>query len=233
MKFRLSSPHIQIILLGNVFAALSPFTSCKETLPDYQPPANVFEGTVAFNYALTLTENRLHILPQLKNVFDETFQDTASLLGTVKIQSVRDPSVTKSFAVTYANLLSTASIDQQTKIMTVDPQQVIRFDFAWDFVDDSTRDMRTQFFEYMPDTTCELTQYAISRCLAFTESFVVTGNIQLFKQTGPIYFSNEYDLCFVSRYIGGRWCPIVITDQPCHRPPEPLRCEPTDFSPVQ
>lgn len=218
------------IALLLILALLSlSFGPCNESLPTYQEPAKVFSGKIEGSYGLTIAENTMAIFFTITNNFDETFQGDASMKGSIEIVSMRDPSVRKTFAIGPANISQSRGYDRTTGRLTIDPRDSIKFQVHWNLIDDNGRDLRTSFFKYIVDPTCDL------RCLAFTEDFSIRGNVILFKQTGPVFAEQSvYSFCFVSNWVNPKHCPPIITSAPCNfRPPQLGKdCLPTYFGPI-
>lgn len=224
MKIRDSYTLLLIIL---TLLSLS-FGPCDESLPVYEEPVRVFSGKIEGSYGLTVAENTMVIFFTIWNNFDETFQGDANLTGTIEIVSMRDPSVRKTFAISAANIIQSKGHDRNTGKLTIDARDSIRYMVRWNLTDDNGRDLRTSFFKYIVDPSCDL------RCLAFTEDFSLKGNITLFDRTGPVFAGPvDYSFCFVSNYVLGRCCPPIITSAPCNfRPPQLGKpCFPTYFGP--
>lgn len=189
---------------------------CDETIGPSEEPQRVFQTRIEGYYVLSISDNSLKIYLIVKNVFDETLQGPAIFKGSIEITSARAPSVRKSFTLTAANVISARGYDRTRSTFTFDSGDSIRVGVSWDFKTDEGRDLRKDFFSYIQDKTCQ------SRCLAFTEDFILKGNIQLFKQTTlAIAETTPYSLCFVSGYVPPAVCPPIITTEPCNlRPPQ-------------
>ncbi|MBI3788458.1 MAG: hypothetical protein HY276_09410 [Ignavibacteriales bacterium] len=222
-----SNTNYTVFLLILSLLSLS-FGPCNESLPVYEEPTKVFSGKIEGSYGLTVAENMMAIFFTVRNNFDETFQADAALKGNIEIVSLRDPSVRKTFAIGPANVSQSSGYDRTSGKLTIDPRDSIKFQVHWNLIDDNGRDLKTSFFQYIVDPTCDL------RCLAFTEDFSIRGNVTLFKQTGPVFAGPiNYSFCFVSNYVLGRCCPPIITSAPCNfRPPQLGKpCFPTYFGP--
>lgn len=217
-----------VILLALALFSLS-FGPCDESLPVYDEPTKVFSGKIEGSYGLTIAENTMSIFFTIWNNFDETFQGDANLTGTIEIVSMRDPSVRKTFSVNAQNIIQVKGYDGRTGKLTIDARDSIRYMVRWNLTDDNGRDLRTSFFKYIVDPTCDL------RCLAFTEDFSLKGNITLFDRTGPVFAGpTGYSFCFASNWVNPRHCPPIITSAPCNfRPPQlGKECFPRYFGPI-
>lgn len=205
------------------------FGPCDESLPVYQEPERILDGRIEGAYVLTIQDNSLKVYLKIKNVFDETLQGQAILKGTVEIISARDPQVRKTLVVGPGNIISARGYERNTGRLTIDPGDTITLGVSWDFTaDDRGVDLRSNFFQYIKDVTCD------SRCLAFTEDFILTGDITVYPQRAPLRMSVNFPVCFVSRWIKPNFCPPIITSAVCNlRPPQlAQRCFPREFIPV-
>lgn len=210
----------QTILFVFITAFLSlSFGPCDETIGPSEEPQRVFETRIEGFYVLSLTDNSLKIYLTVKNVFDETLSGPAVLKGSIEIVSARDPSKRRTFEVKRVNLITSGGqIDNQGNLI-LDAGASMRFGVSWDFMTDDSTDLRKNFFSYVKDNTCQ------GRCLAFTEDFILTGSVTIFKQTGPSFAGTiPYALCFVSSYASPGDCPPIITSAPCNlRPPQNVK----------
>ncbi|MBI3787376.1 MAG: hypothetical protein HY276_03875 [Ignavibacteriales bacterium] len=213
------------LFLIYAFAVASfAFGPCNESLPTYQAPDKIFEGSISTAYLLTIQYNAMSVQLVMVNIFDETFQAQGVLKGYVEIVSARDPSIRKRLEVGPGNVIHARGYDRNTGMLLIDPQDTIRVGVQWDFkADDSGRDLRRQFFQYIADTTCS------TRCLAYTEDFIITGELKIYDQRAPVRFGPAgYSLCFVSQWVRPGDCPPIITSAPCNlRPPQSVKpCTP-------
>lgn len=192
-------------------ALFSPsFGPCDESLPVYEEPAKVFVMELNVLYDLEHYGDRLIVYILVRNVFDETLQGTAAIRGTVEIISVRDTTVKKTFQLSSERVIQAKGYDRRTGILTIDPQDTVRLGVSWDFIDDSGRDLRGDFFQYYDDLTC----YTLRR-LAYTEHFVFTGAIKVFDKTTQVQAKPvEFPLCYVTAFI--KTCP---SPRPCYAKP--------------
>lgn len=216
------------LLLFIALAALLSLSAgpCDESLPTYQAPDKIFEGTIQPSYILSVVQNVMSVQLIVRNIFDETFQAPGILKGNIEIVSASDPSIRKTFIIGPANVIRAPGYDRNTGMLLIDPQDTIRVGVQWNFIDDNGKDLRTQFFQYIEDPTCSL------RCLAYTEDFIISGELKVYDQRAPVRFGPiNYSLCFASNYVLTRCCPPIITSAPCNLQPQPSqkRCFPTYF----
>lgn len=215
----------RIILFSVTIVILSlSFGPCDESLPIHQAPDKIFEGFISPAYILTVQQNVMSVQLVVVNIFDETLQAQGILKGNVEIVSARDPSLRKTLEVGPGNIIHARGYDRNSGMLLIDPRDTIRVGVQWDFkTDDSGRDLRTQFFQYIADTVCS------TRCLAYTEDFIITGELKIYDQRAPVRFGpSNYALCFVSQWVRPGDCPPIITSAPCNlRPPQVAKsCSP-------
>lgn len=197
---------------GLLMAMLAAGPVCNESLPPYINPRDAFSGSVQGAYVLTMSDNSVKIYLDVTNRYDETLEGPALLNGEIEISLATDPLVTKTFAVSSANLLTTRNYNPTTGRIRIDPGETIRFGVSWNLVADNGTNLRTDVFRYWEDTECAM------RCVAEEEVFVIRASVDIFEQTstvvaGPASFS----LCHVSNYVEPRFCPPVDYTTPCSK----------------
>ena len=69
------------------------FLTCDENLPPRIDPAHIFQSNIEPLYVLTENENALEVFITLKNLYDETLDDTAFISGSVRIIHAQDTSI--------------------------------------------------------------------------------------------------------------------------------------------
>ena len=94
--------------------------------------------------------------------------------------------------------------------LTVDPGAPIHLRYIWDFIDDSSRDLRQTVFVYSADPSCAY------RKISTDVTVTIAGTLRVFDHTGIIPLG-PIDLTFrhVSAFVDGRTCPTIETDGPC------------------
>ena len=166
---------------------------------------------VHFSYgpALGQIDSSLLIYVNVRNVFDETFNERVQIDGSIDIELARDPSFRKTFAISDANIYSAKNYNTQSKILTIDAGDSIRFRVVWNFVDESGRDLRTHIFRYFADPYCfEL------RGVARPEIFIARGQVKLFDKTGYVACNPlQVQVCHVSGWLDT--CPRFPLDSAC------------------
>jgi hypothetical protein len=141
------------------------------------------------------------------NTYDETVQTKATLTGSFEISLIRDAAVRKTINVGTGNLVSTRFYDPTTKVLTIDPGDSIRFVYDWNFIDNNNVFLPQDVFHYSLDQTCP------GRYLSFSESFAISGSIQIAEklenvQCNPVV----YNLCYVDKYMSPHDCPPPPTE---------------------
>ncbi len=181
---------------------------CKESLPPRNDPADILQGTIEGLYVLTANENTLKLFLSVRNTYDETLQDTASLRGVFHIVLARDTSYQKTVALADSNLIE-GTYDRISGVLTLDPNAIVRLRYTWNFIDDYGRDLR-EIFHYQPDPQCT------DRQLALKEVFVLQGSIRVYRRTTILFPTPvSFSLCYVSNFVDPRFCPPIRTDLPC------------------
>jgi len=211
----------QCLLLLSVFAlGLSvSLDSCKEPLPSYREPEQLFSGRIEGEYWLSDTEHSFRIYIYVTNIFDETLEGPASLKGSIELFFGRDPRIRKTFTLNSQNLISPRSYYPATGSLRIDPKQTLVFQAIWYFpanqvIDDSGRNLTgdtttASFFSYVDDKTCKW------RKLARPEDLVLEGNVNLFEKSAPVLVGPKvFPLCFVTNFVDVRICPRIITIPP-------------------
>jgi len=211
----INTPAFLGILGAALFLAIGP---CSESLPVYQEPQKLFDGKIEGAYALTIIDNSMKVYLSVTNIFDETFEGQGVLTGSIEIVSARDPNVRKTFSISGGNVISARGYDRATGRLVIDPGDTLRLGVSWNLVDDTGRDLRRDFFSYIQDATC----LEYTRCLAFTEDFVLKGNVKLYDRTAPVLAGpTAYSFCYVTKWINPKDCPPITTSAPCNlRPPQ-------------
>lgn len=193
--------------------AIIQLLSCDESLPTYREPDELFaaEMNVHFSYgpALGQIDSSLLIYVNVRNVFDETFNANVQIDGSVDIELVRDPSFRKRFTLSAANIYSATSYNPQTKILTLDAGDSLRFVVPWNFVDENGRDLRSHIFRYVADSFCD-----DLRGVAGPEIFIVRGRVKLFDRTGYVACNPlQVQVCHVAGWLDR--CPKFPLDSSC------------------
>lgn len=198
-----------------VTASAFLLSTCSEELPAYHRPGNLFSARIIPIYSITAAENKLHLSLTAKNIFDETLDGPPSITGRVQLISMTDPSVTKTFPVTSANVTVAQWHFPGSGGIAIDAGDTIAFDIAWDLsqrplLDDSGKDLTEGILSLKYDPECPQ-----NRRKSDPQDFLVQGFVEIFARTGPAVANNVvYRFCLVSNWVNGRDCPIVTA--PCN-----------------
>jgi hypothetical protein len=195
--------------------------SCSESLPPYQDPADVFQGKVAGQYVLTVQDNSVKVYVTVKNIYDETFQASAILRGSLEITLARRPEIRKTVSLFPSQIIE-GHYNSGTGILTIDPGETIRLGYSWNFIDNSGTDLRKEIFTLVDDPTCSL------RRIAYDETFSLKGEVTIFEKTAPVRFGpTMFTFCYITNWVNSKFCPPPQTDVPCNRRPTTQQAVPT------
>jgi len=184
-------------------------------LPAYRAPGNIFQVRLNPLYSLTASENKLHILLVVQNVYDETLEAEASMNGRVQLVSAADPSVVKTFTLGPGNILTARGYHPGTGILTFNPRDTIIFDASWDLsqrplLDDAGKDLTVGLLHLDTDPECPT-----GRKRSVPQDFIVEGFVQLFDRSGPAVESKVvFRLCLISNWVNPSACPYITA--PCN-----------------
>jgi len=218
------------IFIAGIFQVL--FGSCNETLPVYEMPENVLQCTIEVDYVLSPTDNSIKVYFIIYNAFDETLEAPGVLTGTISLTSVRDPEIKKTYEVGPATIIAARGYNRFTGMLKIDPGDSIRYLVSWNFQQaDNGLDLRTGFFRYYPDLTCNGAVF--SRCLAYKEEFAVQADVKIYNQTAPQTASRVIPLCYVSRWVLPKWCLSVDAGVCAPNAGQAIStCTPNGFDPI-
>jgi len=191
-----------------VVAALAAVCACSEHLPEYADPHDLLSGSLAVQYVMA-ERNEIVVSVMVRNLYDETLQDTAVFSGTCDITFRRDPSKHKTLAITSANL-QWGDYNSTTRILTLDPGETMIMAARWDFVCDDSTDLRTSAFRYIVDPTCRF------RHVALSEELDVTLSVTVFKQTAPLELGPmSVSFCHIDTAVPLQLCAPINGDNSC------------------
>ncbi len=186
--------------------------SCQEDLPPYRDPSEVFEGHIQGLYVLSAQENAAWIFITVKNTFDETLEAPAVIGGTLRIVSSRYPDYRKTLSLNKSHIINARGYDPTTGVLRIDSGDSIRLGYAWNFIDDNGRDLRTQVFQYWGDTTCR----ALNRRISYQETFLLSAEVKVFDKIPALSIGmTNFSMCHVNIWVNPKDCPPIIGDQAC------------------
>ena len=190
------------------FVALVAVCACTEHLPQYVDPQDLLSGTLSVQYVMA-ERNEIVVTVMVRNLYDETLQDTAVFAGTCDIVLKRDPSRRKTLSLSSANL-QWGDYNSTTRILTLDPGENVIVAARWDFVCDDSTDLRTSVFRYIDDPTCPF------RHIALTEQLDVTLSLTIFKQTPAIELEPVVlSFCHIDAAVPLQLCRQLNGDNSC------------------
>lgn len=141
------------LLVVCLFVGAIADLSCKEPLPEYNDPVDVFDAYAYGLYAISLQENAVKAYMTIVNTYDETFDGTALLSGQLVITWAKDVSFKKSVHLTASHLIYARNYNAGTGGLRLDPGDSIRFGFTWDMVADDGRRLFSMM-SFFPDPEC-------------------------------------------------------------------------------
>lgn len=201
--------NLTSIVLKSMVAALAGLSlSCKEPLPSYKDPTEVFSGMVRPTYLLSPTQNHLGVQLVIVNDYDETFEGRTLFEGSIEIALSRKPEVKKTFFLSASNLVQ-GKYNAGSRVLTLDPGDSVRVGVVWNYVDDRGVDLRQEEFVYRTDPACTL------RRIAQEETFAISGKLKLYDRTEEIRFGPvTFTMCHVSAWID-KVCITLTSDEAC------------------
>lgn len=183
--------------------------SCKEPLPVYKDPADVFSGSLRIGYLFgTPPANIFSVQLITINDFDETFEGRTLFEGSIEIALARKPEVKKTFFLSANNLIQ-GRYTAGSRTLILNPGDTVRVGVSWDFIDDTGTDLREAEFHYFSDQTCQ------ARLIAREETLSVRGTLKLYDRTGEIKFGPVlFSLCHVKN-TKPPGCVTILGEEAC------------------
>ena len=183
--------------------------SCKEPLPVYKDPTEVFSGSLRIGYLFGAPPANIFSVQLITiNDFDETFEGRTLFEGSLEIALARKPEVKKTFFLSANNLIQGKYI-AGSRTLTVNPGDTVRIGVNWDFIDDKGSNLRETEFHYFSDRTCQ------ARLIAREETFIVSGTLKLYDRTGEIKFGPVlFSLCHVMN-TKPPGCVTILGEEAC------------------
>lgn len=173
--------------------------SCDETLPPYHDPADVFQSKNNALYAISITDNSLKVFVNIVNVFDDAFDGTTLMQGSVTIEWSGNAAFKKTFAVSPSSIISARDYNPVSRKLTITPGDAVRLGFSWNFVADDGR-LITNWVTYHKDPSCQ------QRWISNPLTFAVRSQVKVYDKTALVtaptllytfvhhrqYFSDQY-----------------------------------------
>src|SRR3990172_6886530 len=102
-----------------IVAMMALALSCKEPLPSYKDPTQVFSGRVRPTYLFSHSQNLLGVQLVVVNDYDETFEGRTLFEGSIEITLGRKPEVKKTFFLSPSNLIQ-GNYNAGSRVLTFD-----------------------------------------------------------------------------------------------------------------
>jgi hypothetical protein len=210
-----SVTDLRIIIIVAIIVVWRYGSGCDESLPQREEPARVFTATVSGVYLYRIDVNAIGVTLNVVNTFDETLQARLSIDGNVDIQWNRSPEYRVSIPLSKFTLIHSGIIDQQTRILTLDPGDSLIFYTVWDLVTDDTVFI-PGMFDYNVEQTC-LTPTGSLKVSKGKETFDFSGSVKIMDRTGyTIISQSHFDLCYYATYyVEPKQCPGNLAGMPC------------------
>lgn len=206
--------------LTTIFAAVLLF-SCEENLPPYEDPRDLLASSVDAIYMIDDSTNAMNVVVTVRNRYDEQMEGTLNLEGRITITSARDNIVRRQIEINPSMIRLAPGYNPVTGRLVLNPNQVVRIEFRWNFVDDTGFDLSTGYFVLRGDPTCQ------SRCYAQPEDFYLDARVNLFSQTRPAQARTAvFRLWYITPRPPWQGCPPPLptsqrVDLPQCSPPAP------------
>lgn len=156
--------------------------SCKELLPAYEDPRDVFDAYQYGFYEISITENAVKVYFTVVNTYDETFDARAMLSGTLILAFDQDRSFKKTVPLGPSLLLEARGYDPSSGNLRFDPGDSIRFGYSWNMVADDGRSLfNIDEVRFIPDPQCP-------RRLISTEPIRITlqSDVRLYERVDVV-----------------------------------------------
>jgi hypothetical protein len=193
-----------IVALGAIVSL-----SCNEHLPVYAPPAKVLDLSVGMieqlnDHVAPPGRQMVHVVLVSENIYDEVFQDSVNIKGSVRIWWKRKPSRFRTIYLTEKNFISRSLIHNR-KLMIL-PGQQVTFDFYWD--------IRSDDGVYLPsemDISEARKRVCATNVYCYTpEVFVIEASLSIYDRLGYISAPAK-EFTFVGRICRcGAYPPCVV-----------------------
>lgn len=182
------------------FASLLTTLACREHLPAYEDPTDVFEAKLHANLVYRLDETSVLVSFVLVNRFDDTLEDLVDVDGTITVTLLRDASTVRTFTLTPAEISSTG-YDPASRRLRLDPGRSVTIQVRYDFRDDSGRDLTSSVLQFDVDPACPF------RRVTGPEIYDIRASVRLFARTkASVAPPLSYVLCLPVPFVDDRTC---------------------------
>ena len=171
--------------------------SCKESLPVYVAPTNILAVNVVkmeqLNDHVAPPGNQMvKIVFTCENIFDEVFQDSVDIKGTLRIWWKRKPTRFRTIYITSNNLRERDLINKGKLLLT--PGQRVSFETLWNLKSDDSLYLPTEMnFAFLRKRTCWF-----NTACSDPEEFIVETSLNLYNRLGYVSAPEE-QFTFVGR----------------------------------
>lgn len=185
--------------------------SCDESLPPREIPPQLFsaETNAVYDYYPGKTpetyRNHIKIFVLIKNMYDETIQDTLNFFGTMRINwETQQPfdtlfSKEKTVDLNRSHIKYMKQYDPSTKIVTIDPSDSILIEYDWNFVTNDSSNLLKFFPFSLPggEFGCKVSPKQIITISASVGLFKFRGNInpKLLNYSHCFFLNDVYPPC--------------------------------------
>lgn len=152
--------------------------SCKEPLPVYIDPRDVFDAYAYCVYSVTSADHSVKVYLTIVNAYDETFEADAVLTGQVTITLAKDPTFTKTVPLVPADVKYARNYNTVTGVLRLDAGDSVRFGISWDMVAEDGRSLFSMY-SFFPDPECPARRLSHEPVVLF-----VGGDAALYQRTG-------------------------------------------------
>ncbi len=192
---------------------------CDEALPPRESPPQLFtvESRSLYDYYSGKTpqsyRNQIKYTFVIKNIYDETIEDTLDFSGKLNINWFHPPGeefpkTTKTIGIKFSDIKYIRGYNRSTGIFTFDPSDSIIIETNWNFLSDDSLNL----LEYFPANWkggflgCKVTSKV---------TITASASFQLMKhRAGIIVKSFNYSHCFFAADSGQPPCSEFVSD-PC------------------
>ena len=208
MKCKLITDTIASIVLILVFAVVT--FRCDESLPTYVAPKNVMSFKIEQIDELPLRlappgHQLVHFQLTGQNTFDEVFEDSVDIKGSLRVFWIDNPDYYKTFVLNVNNINEKNLISNGR--MTLLPGQKFTMDLYWDLITDGGVDLLTKLDfvrlvsrQCSPNVACSDPEY-----------FMAETSLNVFDRLGYINADSK-----IFPFVG--YVCIVCGSPPCSLP---------------
>ena len=139
-----------VLLLMQLPVLMLIFGSCTESIPPRNDPTNLVTVTVKPSY---LTGNVIDFEIDLRNDYDETLYGLGEYQGTIEVALEGSPGFHRTIHLGRTDMIAGPKVDPLNGKIFLDPGNIVRFFYRWDFVLDGG-DTLYKKFQLNKDEDC-------------------------------------------------------------------------------